>query len=457
MSFSLRSLLLIPFVLQGMGITAVVGYLGYCYNQQIATDSATQMMAQTGDLVIQDLDSYLQQAHRLNQDHIAALRSGAINLTDLDTLHRYLILRFQQLPDVTTILLGTPQGDFKTIHRPEPAEITAGRTALTAADQPFEAGRSDEADPSQLRLHSIDEAGNLLRPLETIAAIDVRDRPWYRQAVATGKPGWSEPFQIGASNLLTISAYTPFYGADQQLEGVFSVNLSLDRLNRFLETLTIGTHGEVFIVQRDGLLIANSAQQPAYIASGVTPLSPAEQPPVSQPGTIQFQRLSALESRDPVIRTAAQQLQTRFDSLQEIQTAQDIALETTGDRLLLRVIPYGDDYGLDWLIITVVPESDFTGLIRNYLGHTLLVSALALLGSTGFGLWLTGRITQPILALNGATQAYRVGEPLNLPLSSVPIQEIETLTQTFGQMAAQLNVSFQAVQASEQKFAKLLL
>jgi diguanylate cyclase (GGDEF)-like protein/PAS domain S-box-containing protein len=454
MSFSLRSLLLIPVVLQAIGLTTIVGYLGYRYNRQLAADAAEQAMDRTSKLVVQDLDRYLQQAHRLNQNHIAALRSGAIDLSDLDTLHRYLVLRFQQFPEVTTILLGTPEGAFRTIHRPESPEIATGRTALTAADLPFEAGRSDATDASQLNLYAIDQQGNLGRRLETIQGIDVRDRPWYQQAVTTGQPGWSPPFQIGASNLLTINAYTPFYDDAQQLQGVFAVNLSLHRLNRFLDTLEIGTRGEVFIVQRDGLLVANSAQQPAYVTSGVTPLNTTGQTPISQPGGIQFRRLSALESSDPLMKMAAQQLLTRFNSLTAIQSAQDLAFRVEGDRLLLQVIPYGDGYGLDWLIVTVVPESDFTGPVQRYLGYTLLISGLALLGAIGFGLWLTERITQPILALNRATQTYRVGEPLALP--PAPIQEIEALTQTFTCIVAQLNVSFQAVQKSEQKFSKLL-
>ncbi len=457
MSFPLRSLLLIPFVLQGVGITAVVGYLGYRYNQQLATDAATQAVEQTTNLVVQDLDSYLQQAHRLNQVHIAALQAGAIDLADLDSLHRYLILRFQQIPDITTLLLGTPQGGFRTIHRPEPAEIIAGQTVLSATDLPFEAGLSDVADPSLLNLYSIDEVGNLARPLQTISAIDVRDRPWYRKAVETGQPGWSEPFQIGASNLLTLNAYTPFYDAAQQLQGVFAVNLSLDQLNRFLETLSITAHGEVFIVQRDGLLIANSAQQPSYIPSGVEPVQIGDQLTYRQPGTIQFQRLSALESSDPLMRAASQQLLNRFNDFDAIQAAQNLYVTAMGDRLLLRVVPYQSNYGLDWLIITVVPESDFTGQVRSYVWYTVLVSGLALLGVIGFGLWLTGHMTQPLLALNQATQAYRVGDALSLSIPSAPVQEIEALAQTFGQMAAQLNVSFQAVQESEQKFAKLLL
>ncbi|MGD1905321.1 MAG: diguanylate cyclase domain-containing protein [Leptolyngbyaceae cyanobacterium] len=457
MSFSLRSLLLIPFVLQGIGITAVMGYLGYHYNQRLAADLANQAMAKTSDLIVQDLDNYLWQAHQINQIHVAAVQSGIVDLDQMEQLHRYLILQLQHIPEVTSLLLGTPQGEFRTIHRIEAAEIDAQQTLLTAADSPFEAGRSDAADPSQLNLFSVDQTGHLGRSLQTISAIDVRDRPWYRQAAETAQPGWSNPFQIGASNVLTINAYKPFYDANQTLQGVFSVNLSLNRLNQFLETLEISPNGKTFIVQRDGRLIANSAQQPVYIPSGIESLVADDPLAKSQPGTIQFQQLPALESRDPIIRDATQQLLTHFETFEAIQSAQDLSFKIAGDRLLLRIIPYQSGPGLDWLIVTVVPQSDFVGWGQNYLGHTIIASVLALGISIGVGLRLTGRIAQPLLTLNKATRAYRVGAALALPSTTTPIQEIETLTQTFGQMVAQLNVSFSAVQRSEQKFAKLLL
>ncbi|MBE9128798.1 MULTISPECIES: PAS domain S-box protein [unclassified Coleofasciculus] len=384
----LRTVLIVPFVLQIVGTVGLVGYLSFKSGQQAVEDLVDQLMAETGNRVTQELNSYLKTAHYLNQSHIAALESGTINLENLDQLHRYLIQQHRYLPEVTSLMLGTAQGDFRLIHRVSPTQFEAALTHIKPTELPFEAGRSQPNNPNQLKLYAIDQGGNLVRYLETLENIDVRERPWYRRAIETGKPGWSEPFQIGVSNLLTINAYTPFYNASQQLEGVFSVNLSLEQLNDFLKTLPISKRGQVFILERNGLLIANSAAQPSFISLNPKSLSPDD---ISQPGEIKFRRLSALESANPVMRAATQQLEKTFGSLKTIQSAQQLEMDMQGNspakRLhehhFIRVIPYQDDKGLNLLIVTVVPESDFLAQIHTNTHTTILLCIAALIISTG--------------------------------------------------------------------------
>lgn len=83
MSISLRSLLVVPFLAQIIGITSLVDYLSYRSGQKSVEVLAQQLMASTGERVVYDLDDYLQTAHQINQFHIVALRSGAIMLPSL--------------------------------------------------------------------------------------------------------------------------------------------------------------------------------------------------------------------------------------------------------------------------------------------------------------------------------------------------------------------------------------
>ncbi|HHP7244159.1 MAG TPA: PAS domain S-box protein [Elainellaceae cyanobacterium] len=445
---------------QILGIVGIVGYLSYRSGQQAVEDLAHQLMEEAGDHISHDLDIYLQTAHRINQSNIAALESGAISLDNLDQLHRYLIMQHRQLPEFTTQLLGTPQGDFRTIHWVSPAEVEAGLTQLQPTDLPFEAGHSDANDSSQLELHTVDLEGNLVRYLNTIENIDVRARPWYRRAVETGTPGWKEPFQIGASNLLAINAYAPFYDASQQIEGVFSVNLSLERLNDFLKMLSVSKNGQVFIMERNGLLIADSIEFPVYILSEVESDSTQSELSATQPGQIEFRRLSALESSDSVMKAAAQQLEKTFSSLDAIQSAQEIQIniddearsEGLRQRHFLSVIPYQDDHGLDWLIVTVVPESDFMAQIHANVQRNVLLCVAALVGAIALAIWISRKVSNPVLALNQAMQEF-ADNTSHSSVHPTQIQEIESLRQAFHQMASHLNDSFRALKTSEQKFS----
>ena len=68
--FSLQTLLIVPFVLQVVSITGLIGYLSYRSGQRTIEVLANQIMEKAGELVTQDLNNYLQQGHRINQSYI---------------------------------------------------------------------------------------------------------------------------------------------------------------------------------------------------------------------------------------------------------------------------------------------------------------------------------------------------------------------------------------------------
>jgi PAS domain S-box-containing protein len=437
---SLRTLLIVPFVLQVLGITALVGYLSYRSGRQAVADLASQVMQETSTLVAHDLDQYLQQAHDINQTHGAALQAGVLRLDRLDELHRYFTLRFFQTPDAQSFLFGSPQGDFRFINRIRPDEFGINAN-LQVGDLPFEAGIATADQPGWLYVHSVDADGQVVSPIETIK-VDVRQRPWYRRAVETQTPGWTEPFQIGRSNILTINAYTPVYDDAGTLQGVFAVNLSLRRLNDFLETLSISDRGQAFILDRQGLLIANSGGQPLYVAEPLTRSPTTPQPAYTQPGLVEFRRLSALDSVDPVMSTAVHRLNQQVGHLSTIQSARQLTLAVDGEQHFLRVVPYHDSYGLDWLIVTVVPRADFMTEIDANVRRTLWLCALATIGSIFSGVWISRRISRSLQRLNRATQAVATGD-LDHPLSPSRVAEVATLSEAFSKMVTALKTAAQ--------------
>jgi len=432
--FSLQTLLIVPFVLQVVSITGLIGYLSYRSGQRTIEVLANQIMEKAGELVTQDLNNYLQQGHRINQSYIAALRSGAISLDDLDQLHRFLTLQLFENPLPTSVLFGSPQGEFRFINRVYPEQDFGPNTNVQAEELPYEAGLANIDQPSQVKIFSVNEDGNLQRQTEIIQKADVRDRPWYRQAVATGRPGWSQPFQIGRTEILAINAFAPFYDDTNQLQGVFSVNFSLRQLNTFLKSLSISENGYAFILDSNGLMIANSLEQSAYLAT--SELRPTHQT-VYEPGRVKFERLSATAANHPFLQKAAQQLQTRFGSLGAIQTPQELTVQMTGQRYFLRVIPYQDDYGLEWFIVTGIPEAVFEADIRDNARRTLLLCSFALIGAIGSGIWTARRITRSLLNLTKATQNVADGD-LDQTLGTSQIQEIETLSVGFRKMVMSL-------------------
>ncbi len=434
--FSLSLVLAIPFTIQAIVIAALVGYLSYRSGYRAVESLANQLMAKAGDLVTYKLDNYLQTARRINQTHITTLKSGALAPDDLDRLHRYLILRHRQFPEVSTLLYGSRQGDFLTSHRVSPEQAKAGYTPLQPTDLPFELGRSNPDDPSQLNVYTADESGNLGRYLETIEKIDVRERPWFDRAIKTQKPGWGQPFQVGTTNLLALPAYAPVDDDEGKLQGVFSVNLTLNRVGHFLEMLSVGKNGETFLLERNGLLLASSAREPSYWFSDEDSHSTTEESlPLSEPGNVEFRRIHASESPNPLLQEVWQHLKTA--DLDNLQTPRALIRDINGDRHFVYATPYRDESGLDWRIVTVVPVSDFTGEIQRIVRRTIVFSGLALVGAIGSGVWISRRIGRSLSRLTAATQSIAAGE-FDRSLPPTRIREVATLSEGFDRMANDL-------------------
>lgn len=427
----------VPFTLQVVGIVGLVGYLSYRSGQQTVQDLTDQLLVKTENQVIQELDSYLSLPHEINQLNIGIVESGVVDLENLDQLHNYLITEHQKFPQVTSVHFGSPEGEFLVVHRVSPLEVEAGLTKVNPAQELLvEVGRSDPDNSSCLNLYALDQEGTIDRYLQTIKNIDVRERPWYRRAVKTQTSGWSDLFQIGTSNLLAINAYAPFYNASQELEGVFSINLSLEVLSDFLANLTLNNPGEVFIVERNGLLVANSAGELPYRTSR------GKKGELLEPGNVQFRRIPAQESSNPVIAEATAALEEQFNDLSTIQSPQSIefAMETNAgkkDPYFLRVFSYQDDYGLDWLMVTVVPKSEFTGTIEANVRRTIALSGVALLGSLGLGWWTSRRIARSLLRLSQASKSVAQCK-FNDSFPTSRIREVDTLSESFSHMARSL-------------------
>ena len=93
------------------------------------------------------------------------------------------------------------------------------------------------------------------------AGFDPRDRPWYKEAAASGGLAWSKPYLFASVDDLGISASMPVPGDDGGVWGVVGVDFSLRELSqRVLDyrLAHIGSDGFIFIADDTGHLIGHS-------------------------------------------------------------------------------------------------------------------------------------------------------------------------------------------------------
>ncbi len=418
---SLRSVLVVPFVLQIFAAVGLTGWLSLRNGQQAVNEVATQLRTETTERIKQHLESYLELPHVINQLNADAFANGELTIENHEGIERHFARQINLFDSVSYIYMGSTQGGIIA-----PGRRQDGSLVIEATDD-FAAG--------DYNIYAANHQGERTERLSATPNYDARFRPWYRAGVASQKPSWGGIYVYFAEQVSGIPAVYPLHDAAGKFQGVLAVDLILSHIGQFLQDLDIGRSGQSFILERSGLVVASSMAEDIFTRDGESK---------------SLRRINAIESEDPLLRNAAASLQQKFGALSAIATP--VQLEFTLDselysgRQFLQVTPFSDQRGLDWLVVVIVPEDDFMGKIHANRQTTLWLCLASLLVATSLGILTARWITGPILRLNQASQAIAQGELTQQQISVKGIYELETLADSFNAMVGQLNTSFAALE-----------
>ncbi|MBD2096361.1 HAMP domain-containing protein [Trichocoleus sp. FACHB-591] len=415
-TFPLQFVLVLPFVLQIFAAVGLVGYLSFKNGQSAVNDLAEQLLDRTSDVVDERLKSYLALPQILNQLNADVIRRGMLDVRDREAVGKYFWDQMQAY-DLTYIGMGLTTGEGLGVARYDGKTITIDDWTATP--------------PKNVTNYAVDNQGNRTQ-VNGRWDWDSFKEPWYTEPIAAGKPIWAK---ISALNLPTpyiaASASRPIYDAQKRLLGMIAADIHLIKLSDFLRSLEISQSGQVFIMERDGTLIATSSQEETFTLSKQA-----------------IQRVRAIESSNSTVRTIAQSIQAT-NGFQFITKDTDFQLDVQGTPYFVDVRPWRDQYGLDWLLVTSVPENAFMAQINANTRTTIALCFGALVGAIGIGLFTSRWLVQPILRLNQASEAMASGN-LEQAVEPSNIQELNTLSHSFNHMAGRLRELFTALEHSKE-------
>ncbi|HEY9300835.1 MAG TPA: histidine kinase, partial [Phormidium sp.] len=95
---TLQTVLIVPFVLQVFAAVGIVGYLSFRNSQRAVNDLADQLMEEVSNRIEQNLRTYLQTPHQINQSKLDAVKLGFVNMKDLSAWEKYLWRQVQLYP-----------------------------------------------------------------------------------------------------------------------------------------------------------------------------------------------------------------------------------------------------------------------------------------------------------------------------------------------------------------------
>jgi len=425
--FHIRVILIVPFTIQIILAVGMTGYLSYHNGQVAVNDLVTQLHREITDRIQQYINNYLNIPSLVVQINSDAIRNAQLDLNNLPTWLPHLFKQSQLFNSLSFIYCGSEKGDYIALQRLEDNSL-----AYNIKDSRTK-GLMDE--------YTLDEEGhptNLNKP----QSYDARQRPWYQIAAKTGKPLWTNIYQfigLTGTEQLGMSFVYPFYeatatGETGQLGGVLGADFTLSRISEFLRSVKVGKSGKTFIMERSGLLVGGSFPYPSF--------------------NEKHNRVSAFEIDDTLIQATTKYLSQYFGNFYQIRQGQELSFKFNGQRQLIHVKPFFTQFNLDWLIIVVVPEADFMSEINANTQLTILLSLIALMLATLFGVFTSRWIVHPILRLNEAAKELAGGD-WNQTLPTNRSDELGELAKSFNSMAKQLKQSFEALETKNADLRRL--
>ncbi|MDJ0725979.1 MAG: AAA-like domain-containing protein [Prochloraceae cyanobacterium] len=413
---NLRATLIIASVSQISAIVALVGYLSFRNGQKAVDEVVSELRQEISQRIKHELDVYLKTPHTINLLNANESALGQWDLQRCHQLERNFANQIKVFPKITHIYFGTQAQQFCGAER-------------TIEDRIQVTEWSGKSSNPQLFTYQTDEFGHRSTIVQINPNYDLLSRPWYKKAVESGKAGWGDVYvrQTPYPNL-ALPAIKPLLDSRGAIETVVAVDLSLEEIQKFLSQLKIGKTGKALIFERSGLKIATSEARSQF-----NHLSSEE-----------LQRLNVLDSKDPLILGTVNYLQEYFESeIKAIELDRDYQLNFNhnGQRQFLQISPYRDEWGLDWIVVLVIPESDFMAEINANTRSTILLCLIGLSISTISAIWIANSIAKPIENLTLAANALAVGK-WDARVFVEGTEELRQLANAFNKMTIQLQNSF---------------
>lgn len=405
-SISIR--LKIPLLIVTPLITAIVltGWLAFRNGQREVDNLAKKLSGKVSTQIELNVQGYLDKSQLIHQVNAAAIYSGSLKTENVQQLESYFWNQIQQSKFLSSIYFGNEQGDFIYVER-----LEDGKTVLRV---------KDKSTGVQRKTYTLDNQGKRGK-LTKSQEYDPRTRPWYQTAKELRKGAWSPIYKFASQPIPGITSVMPILDKGT-VRGVLGSDLSLKHISDFLSKLEISKSGTAFIIQRSGEIVASSISDTHFINSD---------------GRL----LPATDSSQPlIIKRTTQHLIEKFGNLNRIDGKQPLSSFSLDGNQLVNVARLQDDWGLDWLIVVVIPEADFMNEFNSAALFTLFVGLAIAAMAALLGLIAAQRIIKPIFTITDAAEAIEAGrfELKSLEAVAKRDDELGKLARIFQRMAVEV-------------------
>jgi two-component system, cell cycle sensor histidine kinase and response regulator CckA len=393
-------------------------------SQRVLERHAKGIMTNIAELAMEQSRNHLAHAHSAADLTKRLLMAQVVSndLARVGELERYFFDQLALYPHLAGIYFGTPDGDFYDVRR-------AGAEAEGSFRSKFI--EHDALGQRSCRLVWRDTNFRMVtQKLDFEDAYDPRQRPWYRLALEKRSIVWTDPYVFFTSQKPGITIAGPVFAPTGKIRGVVGVDIEIDHLSRFLASLSIGTHGVAFMLNRNGDVVAFPDLEKLSF----------------QKTDDQGNRLVKIDELDaPVSRKAFAAAGLKGEAgVFKLDTARFCRFDEGGQTYMAMFIPF-EGMEWPWIIGVHLPEDDYLGEIKANRRINMVITTIISILATLAALILARGVIRPLSALEKESLALRDHRfKSRLHLRS-PYKEIQATADAFQLMST-------TVQASQAKF-----
>jgi len=360
-------------------VVMVLSLVAFIQGRSAASNLADQNIQQIHRRIEGHLTRLLATPPAINQLNKRMLATGELSFSDVDRNRKPVFETLNIFQTVSSVVIGKQTGEVMWVIR-YPGEST----------YEYAVKRSPEA---KMEEYSLGGGGSIAGQRLSEYDFNTTGRPWYRAAIAADGPTWGEVYvwvRNGKGETLGIPYVEPCRDGERRVLGVINCELTLADISAFLGRLAVGKTGKAFIMESDGNLVATS-----------------EGSDCMKDG---FNRLPAVEASDPWIAEAASKLLKRLGSPLTIAKRHGAEIVIAGQPMRVVVSPYRNRRNLSWFIVTLVPETDFLAEVQAGQRRSILIGAIAVVGTIVLGAILSLLMLRPFLSLVDQLQKIGSGD-----------------------------------------------
>jgi class 3 adenylate cyclase len=366
---------------------AAIGLLAWHENRETSRALLETAMARTARLAADQAEEFLASAESVARLGPELVRTGALDPTDDRDLERFVLGTLRANPGLSWVSYGSGSDRFVGAWRDASGAFFLNRSFPAAGGTITLEEDAVASDGRRAPVRRSDDHG--YRPTQ---------RPFFRLAAEARQLVWTGPYEFWDGKGLGVTCAVPLLDAAGTVQGVFTVDFSVQRLAALVERLEVSPRGHVFIADREG--------EPIIVPRAAGDASSLPRP------------------RSSLMRRV-------------------IADAKTGEGRFVfdhRGVPYlghvarlhvGD---VGWLVEVIVPEGDYTSAVDASMRRALLFGVAALLLAIGGGVAMARWIARPLGVLAEAARRIRRGN-LDLPPLPMTRDEIGVLGRAMADVA----------------------